>query len=87
VADGRRDVDIRDRDIDGDGSERQKFTVSSVYSPRYCSFYKMENVSLKNDIQFKQGLALFNKKKHVLKLLFCHVGSITAVCCFSFEHA
>ncbi|XP_047043718.1 DNA replication licensing factor MCM6 isoform X1 [Lolium rigidum] len=26
VADGRRDVDIRDRDIDGDGSERQKFT-------------------------------------------------------------
>uniref|UniRef100_A0A0E0HBC5 DNA replication licensing factor MCM6 n=1 Tax=Oryza nivara TaxID=4536 RepID=A0A0E0HBC5_ORYNI len=26
VADGRREVDIRDRDIDGDDSERQKFT-------------------------------------------------------------
>ncbi|KAG8067561.1 hypothetical protein GUJ93_ZPchr0005g15905 [Zizania palustris] len=26
VADGRRDVDIRERDIDGDDSERQKFT-------------------------------------------------------------
>jgi len=28
VADGRREVDIRDRDTDGDDSERQKFTVS-----------------------------------------------------------
>jgi hypothetical protein len=30
VADGRREVDIRGRDTDGDDSEGQKFTVSSI---------------------------------------------------------
>lgn len=34
-------MDIRDRDIDGDGSERQKFTVSSAYATRTT------NVSIK----------------------------------------